>query len=297
MQCEGVEHFRRFHGIETSVLGQLKDAYYRDFPNRFFEKYPSRFLLYYSSLTDQSPCEALRELLSSYPQAYEGLTIREQDNIKRLLNTSLPALIQEVEAERESQRLSLEQNRSITESLIIDFLDNLDDYTLVRLGLTGDELLLLIYTHPLMFSTRLSSRFDTFMYLYQNLKTTSSSFDSAVRSALKLREEAVANAPSRGWPPAVIRVMYLVENAATEALAKRILDVACARGESSLFARIDSQGGYVPGHRRDFLDSIAVDHSEFREYFMSLWNSRACRLAFPEFSKRSGDSWEKSMRY
>lgn len=297
MKCAGEVHLKRVHGIDGEVLLSLKDAFYKEYPNRHFEKFPWSFLNYYSSLIDKSACEALRELLTAYPQSYESRNLIEKKRIIFLLEKDLDEVLEEVMVEQESVAQRLRDARSKKEKEINQFLKNLDEFTLNRVGMAGDDVLLLVLRHPKFFSSRFWYSSDVYIYLFQHLTSPSPVFDRAIQRASSVREEKVADGPSRGWHSSVIRVTYIVFRATNEPLAKRVLDTACARGTSDLFVEIDAPGGHVPTSRRLFLDSLVGDHNEFRKYFMSLWESQSSLCSFPEFNKRAGDPWERSMRY
>ncbi len=297
MRCAGEFHLKRVHGIDGEVLLSLRDAFYNEYPNRHFEKFPWSFLNYYASLTDQSTCEALRELLTSYPQAFASRNLVEKNQIRFLLDKKLDEVLDEVRAEQEATDQKLADARSQKEQEIREFLQNLDVYTLNRLGMAGDDVFLLVLRHPEFFSSRFWYYSDIQIYLFQHLTSPSIGFDKAILRASGVREKKVAEGPLSDWHSSVIRVLYTVFEATTEPLAKRMLDTACGRGTSNLFSEVDAPGGHVPTLRRLFLDSIVGDHNEFRRYFMSLWESQSCRSSFPEFNKKSGDSWERSMRY
>jgi hypothetical protein len=297
VRCAGEFHLKRVHGIDGEVLLSLRDAFYNEYPNRHFEKFPWSFLNYYASLTDQSTCEALRELLTSYPQAFASRNLVEKNQIRFLLDKKLDEVLDEVRAEQEATDQKLADARSQKEQEIREFLQNLDVYTLNRLGMAGDDVFLLVLRHPEFFSSRFWYYSDIQIYLFQHLTSPSIGFDKAILRASGVREKKVAEGPLSDWHSSVIRVLYTVFEATTEPLAKRMLDTACGRGTSNLFSEVDAPGGHVPTLRRLFLDSIVGDHNEFRRYFMSLWESQSCRSSFPEFNKKSGDSWERSMRY
>lgn len=297
MRCAGEYHLKRVHAIDAETLLGLKDAFYKEYPSRHFEKFPWSFLAYYSSLTDQSGCMALRELLTNYPQAYETRSRTEREQIRSLLERGLDEVLDEVRAEQEATNQKLADARSQKEQEIEDFMRDLDVFTLNRLGMAGDDVFLLILRHPELFSSRFWYYSDIHIYLFQHLTSPSTGFDKAILRASGIREKKVDEGPLSGWHSSVIRVLYTVFEATTEPLAKRMLDTACGRGTSNLFAEVDAPGGHVPTLRRLFLDSIVGDHKEFRRYFMSLWESQSCRSSFPEFNKKSGDSWERSMRY
>jgi hypothetical protein len=297
VRCAGEVHLKRVHGVDAEVLLGLKDAFYEAYPNRHFEKFPWSFLEYFASLTDQSTCLALRELLSNYPQAYERRSRTEKEQIRSLLDRSLDEILDEVRAEQEAVDKKLSDARSQKEQEIREFLQNLDLFTSNRFGMAGDDVFLLILRHPEFFSSRFWYYSDIHIYLFQHLTSPSTGFDKAILRASAVREKKVAEGPLSGWHSSVIRVFYTVFGATNEPLAKRMLDTACRRGTSNLFADVDTPGGDFPTLRRLFLDSIVGDHNEFRRYFMSLWESQSCQSSFPEFNKKSGDSWEKSMRY
>lgn len=297
MRCAGEVHLKRVHGIDAEVLLGLKDAFYEAHPNRHFEKFPWSFLEYYASLTNQSECVALRELLTDYSQAYQARSRTEKEQIISLLDRSLEEVLDEVTGEQEALDKKIADARSQKEQEIREFLQNLDLFTLKRLGMAGVDVLLLIMRHPEFFSSRFWYFSDIHIYLFQHLTSPSPGFDKAISRARAAREKRVAEGPISGWHSSVIRVLYSVFDATNEPLAKRMLDTACRRGTSNLFAEVDAPGGHVPTLRRLFLDSIVGDHDEFRRYFMSLWESQSCRSSFPEFNKKAGDSWERSMRY
>lgn len=297
MGCAGEFHLKRVHGIDGEVLLSLRDAFYNEYPNRHFEKFPWSFLNYYASSTDQSTCEALRELLTSYPQAFANRNLVEKEQIRLLLEKDLDEVLGEEEVEQESLAKSLDDARSQKEHEINQFLQNLDAFTLNRLGMAGDDVFILILRHPEFFSSRFWYYSDIYIYLFQHLTSRSPGFDSAIFRASAVREKNVIEGPTRGWHSSVIRVGYTLIRATDERLAKRMLDTACGRGTSDLFGEIDSMEGHVPTLRRLFLDSLVGDHNEFRKYIVSLWESESCRSSFPEFNKKSGEPWEKSMRY